>query len=159
MEVEIVIRGEAETGRVRFRSIHTKDGRNFASAYNPANVQKWQAHTRLVAQESMGDHAPLEGPLRADFLIVVPVPKSFSNKKQHLAMRELLFPVTRPDCSNYLKTAEDALLGIVYRDDSQIVMLSVRKVYGAVPRMVIRVKTLDDLAVMAERNLFEEQKR
>lgn len=152
MEIEITVRGEVATGRVRFRHIRTKSGADFTSAYNPAHVTKWREFARLAAQEAMAGRPPLMGALHAEFVIVLPVPKSFSNKRARLAIAGVVFPITRPDASNYLKTCEDSLLGIAYRDDAQIVSLSVRKIFGAIPRLMVRLKTLDDAV---EPNLFD----
>lgn len=40
------------------------------------------------------------------------------------------YPAIRPDCTKLLRSTEDALSGILWRDDAQIVLQIVRKVYG-----------------------------
>ncbi|MDI9559696.1 MAG: RusA family crossover junction endodeoxyribonuclease, partial [Pseudomonadota bacterium] len=46
----------------------------------------------------------------------------------------------KPDLDNLLKALKDAMTGIVWHDDAQIVSLSARKDYGDVPgiKMVVR---------------------
>jgi Holliday junction resolvase RusA-like endonuclease len=78
----------------------------------------------------------------------MPIPKSLSKRKHAQALIGGLRPITRPDCSNLLKNAEDGLNGIVYRDDNQIVELQVSKVYGDKPQMRLIVTPLA-LAVTA----------
>lgn len=40
------------------------------------------------------------------------------------------FPSTRPDLDNLLKTVKDALNGVAWEDDSQVVWVQATKVYG-----------------------------
>ena len=48
--------------------------------------------------------------------------------------------VKKPDLDNLIKALKDAMTGIVWHDDAQIVSLSARKDYGDVPgiKMVVR---------------------
>jgi Holliday junction resolvase RusA-like endonuclease len=46
---------------------------------------------------------------------------------------------SRPDVENSVKGCMDALQGIVYRDDAQIVHLIARKCYGERPLLEITV--------------------
>lgn len=58
-----------------------------------------------------------------------------------------LWPAVKPDVDNYVKTVLDALNGVAFRDDSQIVELSVRKVYardGEAPGWRIGVYPMED---------------
>ena len=49
------------------------------------------------------------------------------------------YVTSRPDGDNVIKLIGDALNNIVWRDDSQIVVHSVSKLYGDTPKTVIRV--------------------
>ncbi len=53
----------------------------------------------------------------------------FRSKPKSHGKRDL-FPVTRPDLSNYVKLVEDALNGLLWVDDSQIVISTLRKMYA-----------------------------
>ena len=68
--------------------------------------------------------------VRIDFYIAPPKSK---NKKR-------IYPVTRPDLDNYIKTVLDALNNRVYADDSQIVELHATKAYGNPPRIDIEIE-------------------
>jgi Holliday junction resolvase RusA-like endonuclease len=48
--------------------------------------------------------------------------------------------VTRPDVLKLARAAEDALTGIVWRDDSQIVHETLAKVYGEPERLEVAVR-------------------
>ncbi|OMD02745.1 RusA family crossover junction endodeoxyribonuclease, partial [Paenibacillus odorifer] len=53
-----------------------------------------------------------------------------------------ILPVTKPDADNYLKGVKDALKGIIWKDDSQVVDAFVRKRYSAQPRIEVKIKQL-----------------
>lgn len=98
--------------------------------YDPANCKDWK-RTVLAQVLPAKPSAPVEGPLAMDLVFELPRPKSAPKRVQH--------PTTRPDLSNFIKTIEDALTGVVYRDDSQIVALTAIKRYGPEPGVSIRV--------------------
>ena len=52
----------------------------------------------------------------------------------------LIRPTKKPDWDNIGKVVCDALNGIAYRDDAQIVDSMVRKFYGEVPRVVVIIR-------------------
>lgn len=49
------------------------------------------------------------------------------------------YPTTRPDLSNYLKMFEDAAIGILWKDDAQIIHLSLSKRYAERPSIEVAV--------------------
>lgn len=75
--------------------------------------------------------------LNAEALKVVieyqmPIPKSWSRRRRLDAIGKP--HVSRPDLSNLIKFIEDALNGIMWKDDSLIYELHCRKFYSEVPR-------------------------
>ena len=52
-------------------------------------------------------------------------------------------PVKRPDWDNVGKIVTDALNGVAYDDDSQIVSASVEKYYSEEPRTEIKIERID----------------
>lgn len=49
----------------------------------------------------------------------------------------------KPDAENLLKNSLDALTGVVWRDDAQIIRLVVTKQYGDVPGLRVAVEEVD----------------
>lgn len=49
------------------------------------------------------------------------------------------------DCDNLAKAILDSLNGIAYKDDSQVCELSVRKMYGEVPKVIVLLTELDNM--------------
>lgn len=139
MEINITVPGEpVPQGRPKFSTIG-----GHARAYDP---KKSVDYKKLVARYAMQHkpHALLEGPLEVKIDIYKGTLKSFSRAKQSAAEAKLLRPTTKPDADNYAKGPMDALKGIVWKDDGQVVDLLARKFYSENPRIEITVRTLDD---------------
>jgi Holliday junction resolvase RusA-like endonuclease len=94
----------------------------------------------------MGTTPPLEGALALGMCVYRPIPKSFSKRRREAAERGKLRPITKPDLDNYVKAAKDALKGVVWADDSQIVdyIEPFGKFYSERPRIEIVVTTLEE---------------
>jgi Holliday junction resolvase RusA-like endonuclease len=56
--------------------------------------------------------------------------------------KRLVQHIKKPDLDNFVKAVKDALKGLVYRDDSQIVRLAASKDYGDPLRVEIRIEEL-----------------
>lgn len=110
--------------------------------YSPAKTRKYEAHARLAAQEAMDERAPIDGPVKVEVFAWLPIPKSWSKKKRGKAELGYVAATKRPDCDNYCKAALDALNGVVFYDDSQVIELLVRKGYSVKPRLFISVAPL-----------------
>jgi Holliday junction resolvase RusA-like endonuclease len=137
--VTITIRGPAVAkGRPRF----TRKG----FAYTPAATRKYEAHGRLAAQHAMGDQPPLNGPVCLTAIVEIPIPASWSKRRRALAIASGICPTTRPDADNFLKSAMDAINGIVVADDSLIVKATVEKKYGLDPKLVLLITPLGAMA-------------
>lgn len=69
-------------------------------------------------------------PVNADITVFFPIPKSFSKKKYAQADKGEIHPLKKPDLDNIAKSILDALNGLAYHDDSQIVCLIISKFYA-----------------------------
>lgn len=50
-----------------------------------------------------------------------------------------ILPTKKPDCDNIAKIICDALNGVAYKDDKQIVQLLVSKVYSVEPFVLVTI--------------------
>jgi len=119
-------------GRARF----TKTGR----AYTPEKTRVFKNHVQLAALSATIEAAmlgPLSGALRMTLDFTLPIPPSWTKRKQDQASAQLLRPTGKPDCDNLAKAVMDGCNGVMYFDDAQIVALSVRKRYGLVPHVCV----------------------
>ena len=121
------------------RARYVKRG-NFVQAYTPEKTRTYEALIKDAAIEAMGASEPLETPVTLYLYIRVPIPKSHSKKKVEDCLNGLDQPIKKPDASNILKSVEDGMNGIVYKDDSQIINLHVTKVYSTLAGVDVCVK-------------------
>lgn len=134
MKIEFTVYGEpVAQGRPRAT---TQGGH--VRMYDPEKSSNYKQYVKLTAS----NHRPPE--LLVDALtmkvrIYRPMPKSFSKKKQQMAKDGALRPTTKPDCDNYLKTIKDALNGVIWKDDSQVVEVTVGKFYSDAPRVEVEI--------------------
>ena len=113
--------------------------------YTPAATRKYEAHGRLAAQQAMDGRPPITVPVRAEIIINLPVPASWSAKRSDAALRGDVRPTSRPDADNYIKAALDAINAIVVTDDSLVVDLAAVKRYARIPKLTIIVMPLPAL--------------
>jgi Holliday junction resolvase RusA-like endonuclease len=78
----------------------------------------------------MENEPPLETPVVVCLYIMYPVPASYSKKRTKDCLDNLERPTKKPDIDNIAKSITDAMNGIAYKDDSQIVSMHLTKVYS-----------------------------
>jgi len=94
------------------------------------------------AQNVMNGQIPLDIPVSLDLQIEIPIPRSWSKKKQNAATVGELLPGSRPDLATMLKLAEDACNGVVFRADSLIVEQITPKRYSTAPGITLTITPL-----------------
>jgi Holliday junction resolvase RusA-like endonuclease len=121
------------------RARYAKRG-NHVMAYTPDKTRNYESLIREAAIEAMGSGEPLETPVTLYLYIRAPIPKSLPKKRIEACLNGLEKPIKKPDASNVLKSVEDAMNGVVYKDDSQIVNIHVSKVYSSVSGVDVCIK-------------------
>lgn len=81
-------------------------------------------------------------PLRMEIMAVFGIPKSASKIKTKNMQEATIRPTKKPDADNIAKIVADALNGIAYKDDTQLVEIEVRKVYGEQPRITVNLERI-----------------
>lgn len=131
---EIIIRlTGAPQGKARSRLV---SGSGHAST--PSAARSYAAALRIAAQDAMGSRRPLSGAVNVLVVAAFPIPKSFSREKRSDALIGEVRPTVKPDIDSLLKVI-DALNGIVFEDDRQVVRAEVEKIYALMPELTIRV--------------------
>jgi Holliday junction resolvase RusA-like endonuclease len=82
----------------------------------------------MKARQAIGASEPLKGAITVFLYLRYAVPASYSKKRKEACLSGLEFP-KRIDIDNVYKSITDAMNGIVYVDDSQIVEARITKVY------------------------------
>jgi Holliday junction resolvase RusA-like endonuclease len=115
----------------------------FVSIYTPKETVDYEELVSAAAKRAMAGRAPLAGPVEILMELRMPIPVSWSKTKRVKASAGQVRATKKPDSGNVQKAIEDALNEIVYIDDSQIVVTTVRKVYHAEPCVVIAVREVE----------------
>ena len=103
----------------------SKAGKPFIIDSNPRSLRDWRAAVRTEAQRAMAGRELLGADglaLRLTCVFSLQRPKSRPNRHH--------YPDKRPDLSKLVRAAEDAMKGIVWRDDSQVCEQVARKRYA-----------------------------
>lgn len=145
-DVRFVVPGNPKAlKRNEHRTVDKKDGSSFVVSYLPTKSRSEQSVIRLFASEAMDGMAPLKGPLDMRITAFMPIRQSWSKKKQRDALAGIIMPTHTPDSSNILKNVEDAIQGVCYANDSQIVACHVWKHYSDTPRVVVEIRSVNKI--------------
>jgi Holliday junction resolvase RusA-like endonuclease len=98
---------------------------------NP-NTMPWRQEVAARAKEAMGNALPMLGAVRLTVQFCFARPKGHYRTGRHAGDLRPNAPVlvtSKPDLSKLLRSTEDAMTGIVYRDDAQIAVVQAEKAY------------------------------
>lgn len=79
-------------------------------------------------------------PVELEIVAKFAPPKSVSKKRRALMLEGKELPLKKPDVDNIIKVVADALNGLAYHDDAQIVVATATKVYAATDGLDITVR-------------------
>jgi Holliday junction resolvase RusA-like endonuclease len=143
-EIKLVIYGEpVPQGRPRFARIG-----KYVHAYDPEKSKNYKQLVRFwVTQhlKKIDSFKPLENALYVDITFWLSIPSSWSKKKRIEADSGIIRPISKKggDIDNLCKCVIDAMLGIVFVDDSQIIKLGASKNYSETPRCEVTIISVD----------------
>lgn len=87
---------------------------------------------------------PLEGPVFVDYTFYFPIPKSVTSKVKRRQMENnIIMHVQRPDGSNCEYLIENAMKGIIYKDDAQVTDSAKRKRWAEKGKIIIKILDLN----------------
>lgn len=116
---------------------------NRVRSYTPDQTVNYEMLVKITAIDAMENRAPSLDPLALELTIFVTPPSSWSEKRRTAAIWGDFMPTRKPDASNILKSIEDGMNGVVYRDDSQLCSVTVHKRYHDKPGVKVAVRKLD----------------
>jgi len=130
--VEFFVPGKPQPGGSKKGFVNPRNGR-VVIVEDAKRNKDWRAVVALAATEAMKGRAPLDGPLRLVVTFHMPRPKGHFGKAGKLKPSAPTYSTSRPDSTKLLRSTEDAMSGIVWRDDAQIVCQVVRRLYADGP--------------------------
>ena len=81
----------------------------------------------------------IDGPVDVRLTAYLRIPKSASKKLRAAMLANIQRPTKKPDNDNLAKLALDALNGVCWHDDVQVVDLTVRKFWSDEPGLVVEI--------------------
>lgn len=112
--------------------------------YDPPKTATFKRKLHKLAKESYHDK-PLDGELEVTVIFGRSVQKSISKKERKSRLLGRHRPTVKPDLDNYIKSALDALTGVLWVDDNAIVKLVAEKRYVEQPRIEIEVRSMTNV--------------
>jgi Holliday junction resolvase RusA-like endonuclease len=112
----------------------------------PAKYKGYKEIVGLIAKRTMAGGMPLEGQVKVQMSFFQYVPKEMKKIDRYAAVYGGLRPTAKTgDIDNLVKTYTDAIIGICYKDDAQIVELNAGRWYAfnGKPSTLIRITRLD----------------
>jgi Holliday junction resolvase RusA-like endonuclease len=113
---------------------------NFVKTYTDAKTASYEDQIRFYALRAMGDTKAIQGAVRVFISIRMSVPKSYSVKRREACLSGSEKPLKKPDWDNVAKSICDAMNGIIYVDDTQIIEAHVTKQYAAQSQVVVLIQ-------------------
>lgn len=114
---------------------------NFVNCYDDQLKLKEGYRWQLKSQYR---NDPLEIPLALNLVFYMPIPSSFSGIKKRQMNNGVIAHSKKPDLDNLAKFVLDCLNGILFKDDSQICEIRMRKIYSNNPGTLIMAIPLAD---------------
>lgn len=137
MTCDFVVEGKlVGKGRPRFKRVG-----NFVQTYTPANTAEYERLVKLRFQNAGG--AITDKPVKIEIVACFAPPKSARKKDKIEMLANRILPVKKPDCDNVAKIILDALNKIAYKDDAQVVELSVKKLYSEVAKVFVHIEEIE----------------
>ena len=106
-----------------------------------SNNKDWMNAVKDFCQQAY-DGLPIHQPVRLDVTFFMPRPKyHFGTGKNAGKLKDNapVYHTVKPDRTKLLRSTEDALTGIAWRDDTQVVTGNIEKRYGDRPGAKIRI--------------------
>lgn len=111
------------------------------TAESRKRMDTWRMDIRNEARRAMGERPALTGPVRLFVEFAFLPPKSLPKRYVGWVMH-----TKKPDVDKLFRALSDALTGIVWRDDSQVCMSAINKVYAwdGVSGAVVSIEPISD---------------
>jgi len=141
--IRLTIPGEPiGKARPRVYPVKMRSGRVVHRGVTPEKTVRFETQIRERFASVYPNHVPLTCAVRMEVRAFFSIPRSASVARAESMRQNRIHVMKRPDVDNCLKIVADALSGLAYRDDAQIIWADIRKQYSETPRLEITVSEL-----------------
>ena len=139
--MRIVVQGEpVGKGRPKFS---TRGG--YARAYTPKKTEDYETEIRVAYYtQGNGEFYQKGECLDVRIKAYFQIPKSAKKADRELMRQGKIRPSKKPDVDNVMKICCDALNGVAFYDDSQVVTGGITKWYSDNPRVEIEIEEAEE---------------
>lgn len=113
---------------------HLQKGKFFASDPSKTEKEQIQWQVRPYAPQN-----PFTGPIHLELTFLLPIPTTATKIMKKGMSNGIVHHLKRPDIDNLSYLIVNALKGIIYEDDCQIVDLNLHKRYGEEAKTIVKV--------------------
>ena len=139
--IDFIVYGEPK-GKGRPRA--TYNGR-FTRIYTPQDTTNYENLIKLSYLDAKQINYMQGEQIKAKIDIFQSIPKATSKKKTQLMLNGKIRPTKKPDIDNIIKCVFDALNGIAFKDDTQIICVESQKYYDNEPRIEICLQEIKQI--------------
>lgn len=140
--LKIFIPGKPQ-GKERARSSH-RYGKTHH--YTPKKTKNYESMIASIAKAGMRGRKPTNNPVLLGLDMIYPIPASWPQWKKNGAIAGMIVPTVKPDSDNVEKAVKDALNGIAWVDDCQVVTTIKSKIYGVEPGVTVEVSWIGKIS-------------
>lgn len=113
---------------------------NCSHTYTPERTVNYENLVKLEYQRQCGNACITEGGVHMRIIARFSIPSSASKRKASAMACGTIRPTKKPDCDNIVKIICDALNGIAYKDDAQVVSVTIDKIYDIMPSVAVEIR-------------------
>lgn len=131
MEIKFFVPGVPAPGGSK-RGFYVKKIKRVVIAPDCQRTRSWMDSVKCFALDAYSKKPLLNGPIRLEieFRFLRPQGHYGTGKNEEVIKKSApQYPIVKPDSVKVTRSTEDAMKGIVWRDDSQVVEHCIRKVY------------------------------
>ena len=127
-------------GKARARTVRGRGGQTFS--YTPDETVLYENLVKTCYSQNCRFSFQNGEALDVHIHAFYDIPKSTSKKKREQMLSGDILPTKKPDIDNIAKCILDALNGVAYHDDTQVVLLTIRKSYSEIPRVEVEINKI-----------------
>ena len=109
------------------------------SVYKPKETRNYLTSVAQSYWTKANDVPPTDEPVAVSIRAYFAMPKSYPKEMRSLEVAESVPQCVKPDADNIAKSVCDGLKGVAWRDDSQVMRLTVAKKYSDRPRVEVDI--------------------